>query len=156
MKNKIKIGLIIFSLIVIVISGIINFKINKNTNYIIDRLKENKYTMGKVDLLLDFDYDYVYILMPNQSKREMESFIGIKVFQLKESTEDMINLLFIKDGKAVAYLYGDTRDYGFIVKIEEDENLKLSKLDFGKMTYKMKNMRKENPVYKKYVFYWRD
>lgn len=62
---------------------------------------------GTGEDLFSFEYDFLYVFEPYQSNAKMEKQIGFKTRILEETVnEGMMNLLFVKDQKPVAYLYG--------------------------------------------------
>ena len=90
-------------------------------------------TNGNVKDLTTFDYDKMYVFEPYQSLEEMEKQIGFKYSKLKQGlSEGMINILFVKDNRTVAYLFGYSSTTGYFIEIPSGE---YTKSQINKMTY---------------------
>ena len=107
---------------------------SKNTRYLEKNLSENvKITNGNVKDLITFDYDKMYVFESYQSIEEMERQIGFKYHKLKQGvSEGMLNILFVKDNRAIAYLYGYPSNIGYYINIQSGE---YNKADIDYMTY---------------------
>lgn len=118
-KNVFKILLFLVVVISIVVFVRRNSKLNKNNRYLTDKLLNSvSDTSGTVGELFDFDYEKLYVFEPYQSKDEMEKQIGFKSRVLQEIvSENMINMLFVKDDAPVAYLYGYGSNNGYYIEI---------------------------------------
>lgn len=153
MKNIIKGVLVILGIVVVLLSSKINSKLSMNTLSLEKSLKDNQLETGMVKDLINFEYDYIHIFAPYQSKKSMEKQIGFKLFHLQESTsEDMVNILFVKNKEARAYIYGRTREDGYILELDhKNAPMIISKDEMDKLKFNMKKMIRENPPYKKYI-----
>jgi len=111
-----------------------NSLVSKNTRYLEKNLSENvKITNGNVKDFITFDYDKMYVFEPYQSIEEMERQIGFKYHKLKQGvSEGMLNILFVKDNRAIAYLYGYPSNIGYYINIQSGE---YNKADIDYMTY---------------------
>ena len=95
-KNRLK---IIFGFLIVILAiflSMLNSEINKNTNYLEEKLSKSvSEVSGITEDLFDFEYDKIYVFEPYQSKAEMEEQIGFKSRVLKEVVnEGMVNILF--------------------------------------------------------------
>ena len=85
---------------------------SKNTRLLEKILSEDiklgKYSNeGMVKDLITIDYDKLYVFQPYESVEEMEKQLGLKHTKLKVVySEGWMNMVFIKEDKIVAYLYG--------------------------------------------------
>lgn len=62
---------------------------------------------GNVRDLITIDYDSVCVFDPYEPVGEMEKQLGFKYIKLKEVySEGWMNIVFVKENKVVAYLYG--------------------------------------------------
>lgn len=113
------------------------------------RSKVKKESVEKVIILTeytDFEWDTLYVFMPYITKESIYYVIGYEFADIKETVNDDMNqVIFMKDGKVVCYVYGYPYDngYGFLYKWES--------------TYK-KFLSKDNPkfnlkFYEKYVLF---
>jgi len=90
-------------------------------------------TNGNVKDLIALDYDKMYVFEPYQSLEEMEKQIGFKYSKLKQGlSEGMINILFVKGNRTVAYLFGYSSTTGYFIEIPSGE---YTKSQINKMTY---------------------
>ena len=107
-RNVWKIVLSLFVILSLVVFSWWNSSFNKTTRQLEKNLTSsilNQTGMGED--LFNFDYDFLYVFEPYQSQAEMEEQIGFKTRVLQETvSEGMLNLLFVKNQKPVAYLYG--------------------------------------------------
>src|SRR5699024_5093033 len=79
------------------------------------------------------DCDKLYVFEPYQSIEEMERQIGFKHHKLKQGvSEGMLNILFVKDNRAIAYLYGYPSNTGYYINIQSGE---YNEADIDDMTY---------------------
>ena len=139
MKKIIKwIGLIIIVIALLITATKIieyNSLISQNTRQLERGLSQNL-ANGKVRNLITFNYDKMYVFEPYQSLDKMEKQIGFKYSKLKEGTsEGIINILFVKDNRTVAYLFGYSVYNGYFIKIPSGE---YTKAQVDKMTYNVK------------------
>ncbi len=75
----------------------------------------------------------MYVFEPYQSIEEMEKQIGFKHYKLKQGvSEGMLNILFVKDNRATAYLYGYPSNIGYYINIQSGE---YNKADIDDMAY---------------------
>lgn len=85
---------------------------SKNTRLLEKILSEDiklgKYSNeGMVKDLITINYDKLYVFQPYESVEEMEKQLGLKHTKLKVVySEGWMNMVFIKEDKIVAYLYG--------------------------------------------------
>ena len=141
MRQIIKwIGLIIIVIAIITTATQIieyNSLVSKNTRQLERSLISKNIADGKVSNLIGFNYDKMYVFEPYQSVDKMEKQIGFKYSKLQEGIDEgIINILFVKDNKAIAYLFGYSVNNGYFIKIPSGE---YTKALVDKMTYKMEN-----------------
>lgn len=158
MKNKNIFKILFFLVVVISILVFVrwNSELNKNNRYLTDKLlngfSDTSETAGE---LFDFDYDEVYVFRPYQSKDEMEKQIGFKSHVLQETvSENMINILFVKDDSPVAYLYGYGSNNGYYIELPIGN---YSKSELGKIRYRVikkevGNSPETEKTYLNYIF----
>lgn len=154
------IGLTIAIIVVFVIAVRISeyySLVSKNTRNLEMILSENitsgRSENGNLKDLITLDYDKMYVFEPYQSISEMEKQIGFKYSKLKEGiSEGIINILLVKDNKAIAYLFGYPSNTGYYLEIPSGEYTK-SQID--KMTYSIKERHVGNSygTPKTYIFY---
>lgn len=158
-KVIIWISLIIGIVLVFVIATKIvdyNSLASKNSRYLEQMLSDNSVKNsihGNVKNLLNLDYDKMYVFEPYQSLDKMEKQIGFKYSKLKEGlSEGSNNILFVKDNRVVAYLFGYSSNTGYFIKIPSGE---YTKIQLDKMTYKMEKREVGNSygTPKRYVNY---
>ena len=96
-----------------------NSELNRNNRQLVNQLLDaNPESSGRAEEVFTFDYDELYVFTPYQSKESMEEEIGFQTHVLKETmNEGMMNLLFVKNDEAVAYLYGYGANHGFYLDI---------------------------------------
>ncbi len=100
-----------------------NFKLLKN-----EILSKNG-TEGKVNLstFTPFEWDKVYSFAPYLSKEEIYETIGYKWDNISETvSEGMNQIVFVKDGKVVCYLFGypESNKFGlFFDRIDSEDNV---------------------------------
>lgn len=126
MYKKIFLMICIFFAILILLSLYLynnsNNTLNKNTKELADILLINDKLNGKIQDLIKFDYEKIYVFSPYQPKKDMERTIGFKCSKLKRSlSEGMMNILFVNEKKAVAYLYG-TGENSYYIDIPYGEH----------------------------------
>lgn len=93
-------------------------------------------TEGKVEELINFDYDKMYVFGPYEPVDEMEKQIGFTSSALKQGvSEGTNNILFINKNKEIAYLYGYPSNSGYYIDIPTGE---YTKDQVDKMTYLIK------------------
>jgi|GEM_PF-5579357 hypothetical protein len=87
---------------------------------------------------VEFDYDYVIQFPPYADKKSMEEMLGFKCPFLNESVnEGMMNILFVKDNKAVCYIYSYGENNKFYLSIPE--GVKIQKEEIGTFLVSNKN-----------------
>ena len=120
-----------------------NSELNKNNRQLAAQLLANDF--GRSDTaaeLFEFDYDELYVFYPYQPKEAMEKQIGFEVQVLEETVnENMMNLLFIKEETAVAYLYGYGANNGYYLDLSAGN---YSKSDLEKISYKVSSNKDGN------------
>lgn len=80
--------------------------------------------------MIEFDYDYVIQFPPYADKKTMEKMLGFNCSILNESVnEGMMNLLFVKNNKAVCYIYGYGENNDFYLSLPD--GAKIQKKDIG-------------------------
>ena len=140
--------IIIFSLVLIFIAyifsikGYISIKINNN------KLKEAIHNIEEENILLNnivpFEWEEIYTFDPYTPKEEIEKIIGFKSKYINETlSEDMLNLVFIKNKKIVANVYGYVEDLGYSI------NLYDGKSSYNKIKFKENinfNVEKNNNI----------
>lgn len=90
---------------------------------------------GKVSDLLKLDYDNLFVFGPYQSKEGMVEQMGFSSSILRESVnESMLNYIFVKDKKAVAYFYGYPSELGYCINLGTGQ---YSKEQVDSMQYEM-------------------
>lgn len=116
---------IIFLIIIaILLDGYNNLEISKNTQKIEERLLNyGEYRLGKVEDIINIKYDKVYSITTEKSKKEIETYIGIKNNKIKPSHSNQMNIIFIKDNKIIAYLQGNKAKKGYYLELSEGEYL---------------------------------
>lgn len=158
MKNKNIFKVLFFLVVVISILVFVrwNSELNKNNRYLTDKLlngvSDTSETAGE---LFDFDYDEVYVFRPYQSKDEMEKQIGFKSHVLQETvSENMINILFVKDDSPVAYLYGYGSNNGYYIELPIGNYSKseLEKIRYRVITNEVGNSSGIEKTYLNYIF----
>lgn len=93
-------------------------------------------TEGKVEELINLDYDKMYVFGPYEPVEEMEKQIGFKSSALKQGvSEGTNNILFIKKNKEVAYLFGYPSNSGYYIDIPTGE---YTREQLDKMIYLVK------------------
>ena len=158
MKNKNIFKILFFLMVVISIVVFMrwNSELNKNNRYLTDKLLNNvSDTSGTAGELFDFDYDEVYVFRPYQSKEEMEKQIGFKSRVLQETvSENMINILFVKDDSPVAYLYGYGSNNGYYVELPTGNYSKseLQEMSYKVITSEVGNSSGTEKTYLNYIF----
>lgn len=90
-----------------------------------------------IENLIPFEWDEAYSFVPYLQKEFIYDIIGYKWDNIKESTsEDMIQVVFLNEGKVVCHIFGRVNKLGFeidfgdykdndYVKITRDEKSKL-------------------------------
>lgn len=131
MKRVMKwIGLMLaITLVFVIVTKIIDYNslVSKNTRNLELILSKNAPSgldsaNGNVKDLITFDYDTMYIFEPYQTVDEMEKKIGFKYTKLKQGlSEGMTNILFVKDNKAAAYLFGYPSNTGYSIEMPYGE-----------------------------------
>lgn len=160
LNKLIKWRLLVIAMILVLLLGN-NFEVRKNTRYLEKILSEDitsgiDTANGNAKDLFTLDYDKVYRFEPYQSKEEMEKQIGFKYWRLKEGlSEGIINILFVKNNKPIAYLFGYSTNIGYYLSIQEGE---YTKAQIDKMTYIMEEIEVGNSAgtpkrYMCYEFY---
>lgn len=100
--------------------------LNKNTRELNATLADqDKQASGSLSSKIDFDYDTLYVFEPYLSKEEISKQVGFKHQIIKESnSEDVLNAMFVKDNKPIAYLYGYPGNIGYSLNLDFKEYLK--------------------------------
>lgn len=133
-----------------------NSELNKNNRYLTDKLLNSvSDTSGTAGELFDFDYDKLYVFEPYQSKDEMEKQIGFKSRLLQETvSENMMNILFVKDDSPIAYLYGYGSNNGYYIElpIGNYSKLELEKTRYRVITNEVGNSSGTEKTYLNYIF----
>lgn len=135
---------------------------NKNTRALEKRLAETGLTEGRkgnVGELLALDYDKLYVFEPYENKERMELKIGFQTYVLKEAvSENMLNYLFVKDGKPAAYLYGYPEVIGYCINLRSGTYLKsqLDEMNYEVQTIHAGSSLEETKAYQDYNFYFKD
>ncbi|HCT65036.1 MAG TPA: hypothetical protein DIC60_07240 [Lachnospiraceae bacterium] len=87
---------------------------------------------------VEFDYDYVIQFPPCADKKFIEEMLGFNCSFLNESVyEGMMNILFVKDNKAVCYIYGYGENNKFYLSIPE--GIKIQREETGTFLVSNKN-----------------
>lgn len=159
MRKSIK-WIFVFLLIVIIIGMVAklldyNSLSSKNTRLLDKVLTEDikpkdHNNTGNVKDLITIDYDNVYVFGPYEPIEEMEKQMGFKYIKLKQaSSEGWMNIVFVKESKVVAYLYGFDLYYIDIPKGV------YSKDEINHMTYYVEERELGNSsgTPKKYMYY---
>lgn len=80
--------------------------------------------------MVTFDYDYVIQFPPYADLKSMEKMLGFNCSFLIESVnEGMMNILFVKNNKAVCYIYGYGENHNFYLSLPD--GIKIQKKDLG-------------------------
>ncbi|MGE4213900.1 MAG: M56 family metallopeptidase [Anaerotignaceae bacterium] len=80
--------------------------------------------------MITFDYDYVIQFPPYAPKKSMEEMLGFNCSFLNEGvSEGMMNVLFVKNDKAVCYIYGYGENNNFYLSLPD--GVKIQKKDIG-------------------------
>lgn len=130
----------IMALLLLILSVIFfirwNSELNRNNRQLTKQLLEtDSETSGEVEELFTFAYDELYVFTPYQPKESMEEELGFETRILQETVnENMMNLLFVKDDQAVAYLYGYGANNGFYLDIPAGH---YSKNELEEMSYQV-------------------
>ncbi|AFM40941.1 hypothetical protein Desaci_1964 [Desulfosporosinus acidiphilus SJ4] len=131
-----------------------NSLVSRNTRNLERILSQNTYSeKGNVKNLITFDYDKMYVFLPYLPRDEMEKQIGFKYPKLIQALNEGINnILFVKDDKPVAYLFGYPSDTGYYINIPSGE---YTKAQIEATTYQSKTREVGNSygTPKKYVNY---
>lgn len=114
-------------------------------------IKLGKYSNeGMIKDLITIDYDKLYVFEPYKSVEEMEKQLGLKYTKLKVAySEGWMNMVFVKESKIVAYLYGSNSYY---IDIPKDI---YSKEEINQMTYhsEEREIGNSSGTPKKYIYY---
>lgn len=93
-------------------------------------LSQNDNKIVTLNDLIEFDYDYVIQFPPYAPKKTMEKMLGFNCSFLNEGvSEGMMNILFVKNNKAVCYIYGYGENNNFYLSLPD--GLKIQKKDIG-------------------------
>ena len=111
----------------------------------IKAISENEISLNT---LTPFSWDKLYSFAPYTSKEKMESIIGFKSSEVKETVnEGMQQLLFVKNGKIVCSIVGYSENLGYafdfgdigseyiMLESEVDPTFNISKDKIVKLTY---------------------
>lgn len=97
---------------------------NTNGKKLAGVLREYEGTDLNLNSIIGFDYDYFVQFEPYADKNSMEEFIGFKCAILEESvSEEMMNILFVKDNKPVCYIYGYPSNNGFYLSVPTGQKI---------------------------------
>lgn len=77
-----------------------------HTKEFIKQWETNQRTEGTFSSLIPFEYDQMIVFNPSMTKQEMVTLLGFQDVHIKESEDGMHNIVFIKENKITAYLYG--------------------------------------------------
>lgn len=111
-----------------------NSLVNQNTRQIEQSFTQNTEN-GNARNLFSFSYDKMYVFEPYQPLNKMEKQIGFRYSKLREGlSEGITNILFVKDNKAVAYLFGYSANIGFDINLPSGE---YTKAQIDNMTYEV-------------------
>ena len=83
-------------------------EIDRNTKNLIENILKDK-ELEEIDLvdITPFEWDRAYVFKPNTSSNKIYKTIGYKWQDVKEiDSEDMIQMIFMKDNEVVCYLFG--------------------------------------------------
>lgn len=135
-----------------------NSLLSKNTRYLEELLTdENNFTEGakegSVKDLIKLNYDKVFVFGPYESVEVMEEKIGFKSSKLIQGlSEGTNNILFVKDNKEIAYLFGHPSNSGYYIDIPTGD---YTKLEIDKMTYTMegRDLGNSSGAPKTYIYY---
>lgn len=90
---------------------------------------------GKVSDIIKLDYDKLFVFGPYQSKEGMVEQLGFTSGMLRESVDEtMLNYVFVKGKKIVAYFYGYPSELGYCINLVSGE---YSKEQIDNMQYEM-------------------
>lgn len=131
-----------------------NSLVSKNTRYLEQILSEGiKGTNGNVKDLITLDYDKKYVFESYQSVEEMEKQISFKYHKLRQGvSEGMCNILFVKDNRAIAYLYGYPSNTGYYINIPSGEYTK-SQINDTIYTMEERKVGNSTGTPKTYMYY---
>ncbi|MBP3399845.1 MAG: hypothetical protein J6K75_08815 [Erysipelotrichaceae bacterium] len=101
----------------------------RHTKEFIKQWETNQRTEGTFSSLIPFEYDQMIVFNPSMTKQEMVTLLGFQDVHIKESEDGMHNIVFIKENKITAYLYGY---HSFQVIIPDG---KYNQSQINKMTY---------------------
>lgn len=108
-----------------------------NASQLSQALSALNQTEDDIEKLIPFEWDEAYSFVPYLQKEFIYEIIGYKWDNIKESTsEDMIQVVFLNEGKVVCHIFGRVNKLGFeidfgdykdndYVKITKDEKSKL-------------------------------
>lgn len=108
-----------------------------NASQLSQALSALNQTEDDIEKLILFEWDEAYSFVPYLQKEFIYEIIGYKWDNIKESTsEDMIQVVFLNEGKVVCHIFGRVNKLGFeidfgdykdndYVKITKDEKSKL-------------------------------
>jgi hypothetical protein len=120
---------LVTTLAFVIVTKIVEYNslVSKNTRNLELILSKNSpsgldATNGDVKDLISFDYDTMFIFEPYQTVDEMEKQIGFKYSKLKQGlSEGITNILFVKDNKVAAYLFGYPSNTGYFIEMPYGE-----------------------------------
>lgn len=154
-KGSLKILLIILLAIALILFIRWNSDLNKNNRNLSEKLLSfDPNTSGIGGELFTFDYDMAYAFDPYQSKEEMQKEIGFKSRILEQTvSEGMMNILFVKDDKPLAYLYGYGSNNGYYIDLSPGHYLKedLDKRKFKVIENQVGNSSGSEKTYLNYI-----
>ena len=120
MKRKKTIAMIVISLIFIVflISEMKKDLWEVNEGLLKEKVLSIEQTVKTINLLdvTPFEWDVVYSFDPYTSKEMVYKTVGYKWDNIRETvSEGMAQIVFLKDGKVVCYLYGYPENNGYSI-----------------------------------------
>ncbi|WP_413306381.1 hypothetical protein AA0X95_05645 [Bacillus sp. 1P10SD] len=128
MKAKRAAVFVAIGLLCIAITVIINFLQKDVWDQNEDLLKEEVLSLGaSVDTVhlrevTPFDWDVVYSFPPYTMKESIYKTVGYKWDQISETVnEGMDQIVFMKDGKVVCYIYGYPENKGYGLSIQSGQ-----------------------------------
>lgn len=125
MKLK-RVMLVILSLIVIILLvNILKKDIwDKNADLLKEKVLSIDETRVNVNLseITPFDWDTVYTFSPYTSTQNIYNTVGYKWDTISETVNEGMNqIVFMKDGKVVCYIYGYPVNNGYGISFRDDE-----------------------------------
>lgn len=165
-----KIVILILGVIVLIVLGVAGIIFcshyfsycSRNTRALEKRLSalhQEDQSKGKVQELVDLEYDTLYVFEPYDSKVVMERKIGFTSAILEDGfDETCMNYLFVKDNEEVAYLFGRPENIGYSINLKSGAYQKgqIDKMVYEVQTRKAGNSYGKEKTYQDYNFYFED